>query len=59
MTSTGALDADALADLEEERRFLLRSLRDLDREFEAGDVERDDYDTLRDDYTVRAATVLR
>lgn len=59
MTSAGALDADALAELEEERRFLLRSLRDLDREFEAGDVERDDYDTLRDDYTVRAAAVLR
>ena len=36
-------DIDDLADLEEESRFLLRSLRDLDREFEAGDVDLDDY----------------
>ncbi|MEM1332811.1 MAG: hypothetical protein AAGG08_05075 [Actinomycetota bacterium] len=50
---------DRLAELEEERRHLLRSLRDLEREFEAGDVDDDDYRTLRDDYTVRAADVLR
>lgn len=52
-------DPDALADLEEERDFLLRSLDDLEREHEAGDVDDDDYATLRDDYTARAATVLR
>jgi tetratricopeptide (TPR) repeat protein len=50
---------DRLAELEEERRFLLRSLADLEREREAGDVDVDDYRTLRDGYTVRAASVLR
>jgi hypothetical protein len=50
---------DRLAELEEERRFLLRSLADLEREREAGDVDVDDYRTLRDGYTVRAAAVLR
>ena len=50
---------DALAHLEEEREFLLRSLRDLEREREAGDIEDGDYRTLRDDYTARAASVLR
>jgi tetratricopeptide (TPR) repeat protein len=50
---------DQLAELEEERRFLLRSLKDLEREFEAGDVDADDYQTLKDGYTVRAAAVLR
>src|SRR5207237_112343 len=54
-----ANDPDALAHLEEEREFLLRSLRDLEREREAGDIEDGDYRTLRDDYTVRAASVLR
>ena len=55
---TGA-HLDRLAALEEERRFLLRSLDDLEREFEAGDVDASDYATLRDGYTVRAAAVLR
>ncbi|HEX4982805.1 MAG TPA: hypothetical protein VFV63_13960 [Ilumatobacteraceae bacterium] len=50
---------DRLAELEEERRFLLGSLADLEREREAGDVDIDDYRTLRDGYTVRAASVLR
>lgn len=50
---------DRLALLEEERRFLLRSLRDLEREHDAGDVDEVDYATLKDGYTVRAAAVLR
>ena len=50
---------DRLAELEEERRYLLRSLRDLERERDAGDVDEDDYATLSDGYTVRAAAVLR
>jgi len=50
---------DQLAELEEERRYLLRSLKDLEREHEAGDVDEGDYETLKDDYTVRAADVLR
>ncbi len=53
------MNPDRLAELEEERRFLLRSLTDLDREFEAGDVDDADYHTLRDGYIARAATVLR
>ena len=53
-----AVDLDALADLEEQRRFLLQSLKDLDRERDAGDIDESDYRTLRDDYTARAAAVL-
>jgi len=52
-------DADRLAELEEERRFLLRSLADLERERAAGDVDESDYEALRDGYTSRAAAVLR
>src|SRR4051812_6489688 len=52
------MNVDALADLEEERAFLLRSLRDLEREHQAGDIDEADYRTLKDDYTARAAAVL-
>jgi hypothetical protein len=50
---------DRLAELEEERQFLLQSIADLDREHDAGDVDTGDYQTLREGYTVRAASVLR
>jgi hypothetical protein len=50
---------DRLAELEEERRFLLRSLADLEREYDAGDIDEVDYRALRDGYTVRAAAALR
>lgn len=50
---------DRLAELEEERRFLLRSLRDLDAERSAGDIDDADHAELRDGYTKRAADVLR
>jgi hypothetical protein len=53
------MNPDRLAELEEERRFLLQSLRDLEAEHDAGDVDDHDYATLRDGYTKRAATVLR
>ena len=53
------MNPDRLAELEDERRFLLRSLRDLDAELAAGDVDGTDYETLRDGYTKRAADVLR
>lgn len=53
------LDPDELAALEEQRDFLLRSLDDLDRERAAGDLDDHDYETLRDDYTARAAETLR
>ena len=58
-TSQRGLDPDALAALEEQRRFLLRSLDDLEREHEAGDVDDVDYETLKDDYTARAARTIR
>jgi tetratricopeptide (TPR) repeat protein len=57
--STAHLDPDARAELEEQRGFLLRSLQDLDAERAAGDLDDADYESLRDDYTARAAEVLR
>ena len=52
------VDPDRLAELHEERRFLLRSLDDLEREHAAGDVDETDFVALRDGYTARAAQVL-
>ena len=46
-------------ELEEQRDHLLASLDDLDAEYEAGDLDDDDYRTLRADYTARAAAVIR
>lgn len=48
-----------MRELEEDRDHLLRSLEDLDRERAAGDLDEPDYLALKDDYTVRAAAVLR
>lgn len=56
---SGAIDPEALAALEDERDFLLRSIEDLDREHEAGDIDDDDFRELSDAYTVRTAEVLR
>jgi hypothetical protein len=53
------LDPDALAVLEEQRSFLKRSLADLEREHAAGDLERDDYEVLKQDYGSRLASVSR
>jgi hypothetical protein len=53
------MNPDELAVLEEERRFLLRSIDDIDREYAAGDVDEADYRTVRDGYVARAAAVLR
>lgn len=46
-------------ELEEERDFLLASIADLEREREAGELSERDYRALHDDYTARAAVVLR
>jgi tetratricopeptide (TPR) repeat protein len=46
-------------DLEDERSFLLRSLEDLDREHQAGDLSDEDHAILRDQYVARTASVLR
>ncbi len=43
----------------EERQFLLGSLRDLERELEAGDIDSHDYVALRDDYTARVALITK
>lgn len=45
--------------LSEERDHLLTSLDDLDAERGAGDIDDLDYETLRDDYTARAAQLTR
>lgn len=58
-TNRRGADLDRLAVLEEERDHLLRSIRDLERELEAGDIDTTDHATLRDGYTVRTADVLR
>lgn len=44
---------------DEERDHLFRSLDDLDRELAAGDIDQHDYETLRADYTARAAASIR
>ena len=46
-------------ELEEERDFLLASLQDLEREYAAGELSDRDYQALHDDYTARAAVVLK
>lgn len=53
------MNPDELARLEEERNFLLDSLRDIERERSAGDIDDDDYATLKSGYTQRAADVLK
>jgi tetratricopeptide (TPR) repeat protein len=57
MTAAEGVDRVA-GKLDEEREFLLGSLRDLEREHEAGELSDDDYAALRDEYTARAAAVL-
>lgn len=46
-------------ELEEERDFLLASIRDLERERDAGELSERDYQALHDDYTARAAVVIK
>jgi len=46
-------------DLRDEQQFLLRSLRDLDNERAAGDIDDADYAALRDGYISRTAAITR
>jgi len=48
-----------LLELESERAFAIRSLEDLEREHDAGDVDSEDYLALRSRYVERAADALR
>lgn len=48
-----------LAELEEQRQFLLGSLDDLQAEHEAGDIDDVDYEELKADYTLRLADTQR
>lgn len=59
MKSARVLDPDRRTALEAERDFLLRSLEDLERERTAGDLTDEDYQSLHDGYTARAAAALR
>ncbi len=59
MSGERALGSDEIAELEDQRDFLLRSLEDLDAEREAGDIDDLDFRTLHDDYTRRTANVVR
>ena len=51
--------SEELAGLEEQRDVLLKSLRDLEQERASGEIGDDDYLVLKDDYTARAAAVLK
>ena len=42
-----------------EEEFLLRSIDDLEAELAAGGIDAATYRTLHDDYTARAAAVIR
>ena len=59
MSPATRFDPDALASLESERDFLLRSIADLETERAAGNLDDERYRALKDDYTARAAAVLR
>lgn len=50
---------ERLAELEEQRTFLLNSIRDIESERAVGDVADDDYLALHDGYVARAAAVMR
>ena len=45
--------------LEEQKHFLLRSLRDLESEFKFGDIDDSDYESLRLDYVARTAEIIK
>src|SRR6478752_1355142 len=53
------LDPERRRQLEEERDFLMQSLDDLDLEHETGGIDDESYRELHDDYTARAAAVIR
>jgi len=52
-------DPERKRQLEEERDFLMKSLDDLELEHESGGIDDESYAELHDDYTARAAAVIR
>ena len=48
-----------LVQLQEQREFLLKSLRDLEQEHKFGDLDDQDYESLRKDYVSRTALVIK
>jgi cytochrome c-type biogenesis protein CcmH/NrfG len=59
VTVTDHEPSEDRARLETERDVLLKSLDDLEAEHAAGGIDDESYQTLRDDYTARAAAVIR
>ncbi|HEY3671019.1 MAG TPA: tetratricopeptide repeat protein [Acidimicrobiia bacterium] len=53
------LDPERRRQLDEERDFLMQSLDDLELEHESGGIDDESYAELHDDYTARAAGVIR
>ena len=56
---TATITTDEREQMLVERDHLLASLDDLDSEFAAGDLDELDYQTLKDEYTARAAKLTR
>lgn len=56
---TDPFDPARRRQLEEERDFLIQSLDDLELERESGGIDDESYAELHDDYTARAAAVIR
>ena len=59
MAERVGLDPERRRQLEEERDFLMQSLDDLELEHESGGIDDESYAELHDDYTARAAAVIR
>jgi cytochrome c-type biogenesis protein CcmH/NrfG len=53
------LDPEERQELEQQRDFLLKSLDDLEGERSAGNIDKESYTELHDDYTARAAATIR
>jgi tetratricopeptide (TPR) repeat protein len=54
-----SIERETRLQLEQERDFLMKSLDDLELEHESGGIDDESYTELHDDYTARAAAVLR
>ncbi len=55
---TVPIDVTPLADLKRRRLVVYENIKDLEFEYRAGKISRQDYDALRANYTVEAAELL-